>query len=229
MKAAVLFDMDGVLIDSYRPHWLSWQATCQARGVTMTEEQYIQLFGSSFRSFVQVLAPHLDDAAIDQWYSDKERMYRNLIRETFPEMPGASALIRDLKKAGFLVGVASSGPRDNVNTLLQLLPAGSLIDDSCSSNEVKRGKPFPDVFEACALLLGVMPSQCVVVEDSLHGLQAARTAGMAAVALTGTCTREQLLPHAACVVEQLPELSPDHFLSLLTDPQERKVPCNEDY
>jgi beta-phosphoglucomutase len=208
MQMGVLFDMDGVLIDSLDAHWRSWEISCQERKIPLTRPQYEDLFGSSFGHFVEILSPGMPEEERLRWYNQKEETYRRMISSNFPEMPGASALIQRLKLDGFRIGVASSGPRGNVDLLLENLGAGALVEASCSATEVKRGKPEPDVFLTCAAMLGIHPTLCIVIEDSLPGLQAAKAAGMPAIALVGTRTRQELEPVAACVVDHLDEVIP---------------------
>ncbi len=208
MHQAVLFDMDGVLLDSYHAHWLSWRDSCIRRGVSITEAQYGTLFGQSFRSFTEALHPApLSETEIEAWHAEKEGGYRELIQRAMPLMPGAGPLIRRLDESGFRLGIASSGPRENVDCLLAHLNGDGRIRASRSASEVPRCKPHPDVFLACAEALDTAPSGCLVVEDSIHGLQGARAAGMAGVGLTGTCTREVLERYADAVIESLDELT----------------------
>jgi len=209
MNAAVLFDMDGVLLDSYHAHWVSWRDSCARREIGLTEDQYAGLFGQSFRRFTEVLHPTpLTEAEIDTWHAEKEGDYRTIIRRAMPLMPGARTVIRQLDEAGFALGIASSGPRENVDCLLAYLNGDGRIRASRSASEVSRCKPHPDVFLACAEALGAPPHNCLVVEDSIHGLQGARAAGMATVALTGTATAAQLAPFADQVIETLDALTP---------------------
>ena len=209
MKVAVLFDMDGVLIDSLDAHWKSWEISCAERDIPITREKYERLFGSSFKHFVGELAPQMPEEERDGWYADKEKRYRESITHDFPEMPGASALIRRLKDDGFRIGVASSGPRGNVDLLLAKLAAGELVEASCSSSEVTHGKPNPDVFLTCAEMLDTAPHHCIVIEDSLPGLIAAQAAGMASVALVGTRTKQELADASDWVVDHLDDITPD--------------------
>jgi len=216
MKRGILFDMDGVLIDSYRAHWLSWVDTCGRRGIPITKDLYAMLFGRPFRGFVEALcdAP-LSEEDFTTWYRDKELVYREIIESDFPEVPGASELIHALDAEGYRIGIATSGPRENVNCLLRLLPGAHLVKATVSADEVERNKPHPDVFLACARELGVPPEACVVIEDSIHGLAGARAAGMGTIALTGTCAAEQLHGQADLVVDCLTKLAPAHVESVI--------------
>ncbi len=221
-RKAVLFDMDGVLVDSYEPHWVSWVESCAARGIAITPRQYDGLFGQSFRSFADALSTRpLSEAELGAWCHEKETRYRQAIEADFPAMAGASKLIRDLHAAGYAMGIASSGPRENVDCVLRLLPAAELFTATVSADDVRHAKPHPDVFLACATRLGVAPAACVVIEDSLHGLHAARAAGMQSVALVGTSQAEELADHADLVVDALRELTPAVMDALLANRQPR--------
>ncbi len=217
---AVLFDMDGVLIDSYEAHFEAWTESCAQRGIQLTRERYARLFGQSFLSFVEDLCPaapgtaggfsgktSLTEAAVEQWHDEKELLYRSRIRRAFPEMAGAGDLIRDLFQAGFVLGIASSGPRENVDCLLEHLPHAGCIRFTISATEARRAKPDPEPYLKCAQGLGIAAERCAVVEDSIHGLQAARSAGMRAVALTGTATAGELSRYADRVITRLADLN----------------------
>lgn len=219
MMRAVIFDVDGVLADSYHAHWVSWVESCAARGITITREAYEQLFGRSFRAFADALSPRpLSDAEIAAWDWEKEQRYRDLVAREFPAMPGAAELVGALHAAGWRLGIASSGPRENVDCLLAHFAGADAFSFTVSAAETKRTKPHPEPFLACAAGLGVAPERCVVVEDSLHGLAAGRAAGMRTVGLTGTCRRSQLEGNADRVVEHLSELGPADFAELLAEP-----------
>lgn len=213
---AVLFDMDGVLIDSYEPHYLSWAETCDKRGVDMSREQYAGLFGRSFLAFTEALCHSpLTEEQKQEWYEEKEARYREIIEERFPETPGAGDLIRDLHRDGIRMGVASSGPRGNVDCLLRHLTHAEYLSCTISGNDTTQAKPHPEPFLLCAGKLGVPPEKCLVVEDSIHGLQAAQAAGMTAVGLVGTAAREELSLYADHVVDSLKELNPDIVKDLI--------------
>ena len=216
-RRAVLFDMDGVLVDSYEPHWRSWAESCAGRGLLITREHYAELFGQSFRAFADALSDRpLNEAELREWYAEKEGRYRQIVEADFPEMPGASELIRSLHAAGYAMGVASSGPRENVDSLLRLLPAAGLLSAAISADDVRRPKPDPEPFLACAARLGVAPAACVVIEDSIHGLTGARAAGMKSVGVTGTSPADELASYADLVVNSLRELSPAGLGGLLS-------------
>ncbi|MEK6754972.1 MAG: HAD family phosphatase [Bacteroidota bacterium] len=219
-KYAVIFDMDGVLVDSYEPHYISWVDTCRTRGFPITREVFAGLFGRSFRAFAEALSTRpLTEIEIQEWYDEKEGRYREIIESDFPEIDGASDLIKTLHDAGFLVGVASSGPRGNVECLLKHLPFAEHIGATVSADEVTRTKPHPEPFLTCAAKLGVIPGNCAIVEDSVYGLQAGHAAGMATIALAGTSPETELAKQADLVVHSLRELDADVIRKLASAPR----------
>ena len=129
-------------------------------------------------------------------------------------MDGASDLLRALRAAGFRLAIGSSGPAANVEVILRCLPSAELIEARVHGGEVEKGKPEPEVFLRAAEKLGVAPHRCAVVEDAPAGVQAAKRAGMAVVALTGTATREELAA-ADLVVDSLRELTPTQLAGLI--------------
>ncbi|MFP3938102.1 MAG: HAD family hydrolase [Phycisphaerae bacterium] len=215
-EKAVIFDMDGVLIDSYRAHYESWRKLAEAHGLEMTEQQFADTFGMTSREIIRRLWPAAaDEKEIPRWDGEKEQYYRDILREDFPQMPGSAELIEALHQAGFAMAIGSSGPPENVRVVLEQLRGGERIAATVDGHEVSRGKPDPEVFLTTAEKLGVPPANCAVIEDAVAGLQAARRAGMAAVGITGTAPRGKLAEHADTVVDSLEELSPRRVAELI--------------
>lgn len=212
----VIFDMDGVLIDSYQAHFESWRRMLSDHGLEMTEKQFASTFGQTNRSIIAKLYPdHADDETIARWGEEKEQAFRELLREDFPEMPGAGDLLRDIHRAGMAIAVGSSGPAENVEAVLQCLDSGELVSVRVTGSDVTHGKPNPEVFLKAAEKLDLEPSRCAVVEDAPAGVEAARRARMAAIALTGTAPREKLAERAHRVVDSLGQISADDIRGLI--------------
>ncbi|MEI7835469.1 MAG: HAD family phosphatase [Planctomycetota bacterium] len=212
----VIFDMDGVLVDSYRAHFESWRRLGQLHGLEMTEGQFAATFGRTSRDIIEHLWPGA--ASADEaiaWDRDKEAFYREIISADFPEMPGAGELIVALAAAGFAMAIGSSGPPENVAAVLAKLSGAKHITATVTGLEVTRGKPDPEVFLKAAGKLGLAASDCAVIEDAPAGLEAARRAGMTAIAITGTAAREALAPRADRVVDRLSELTPAGIAALI--------------
>jgi beta-phosphoglucomutase len=208
-RTAVIFDVDGVLIDSYEAHFQSWLQMFGEQGASFTEEQFRKTFGRTSRDIIAALhGGELTVEEMDAWDDRKEALYRDIIRKEFPANDGAGELLDSLHAAGFKLGVGSSGPPENILLTLECLGRASLFDAVATRKDVTRGKPDPQVFQIAGERLAVSPEQCVVVEDAPAGIEAANRAGMASVALTGTATRTEL-SHARLVVDSLRELTPE--------------------
>lgn len=215
-KFGVIFDMDGVLVNSYRAHLISWQRSAGQRGLAMTEDDFARTFGKTSKEIIAQLWPGKYDAKEVVVFDDaKEAAYRDVLREDFPAMDGAAELIAALHDVGFKLAIGSSGPPENVKLVRETIPNGNRIDVIVTGKDVTHGKPHPEVFLVAAKKLGIDPSHCAVVEDAPVGLQAARAAGMVAIGLTGTAPREKLAPLADLVVDSLRQLSPTTFHNFL--------------
>ena len=216
---AVIFDMDGVLVDSWELHYKSWVMSGEKRGLVITREAFGNHFGQVFDSFATQLAEEqnvqMSYEEMKEWYVDKEETYRSLLRKDFPEHNGASGLVRSLTENGFKTAIGSSAQRKNIEQLIALLPNGEMFKTIVSEEDVEEGKPNPQVFLLAAERLGVPAAKCAVIEDSLHGLEAAKRAGMVAIGITGTVGREDMREFADFVVDELTELSPEKISDLI--------------
>ena len=215
---AVIFDMDGVLIDSYQAHYQSWVELAEAEGLHVTEAEFAATFGRTTREIIARLwgSGRYDDAQIAELDRRKEAAYRRIIEADFPAMPGAGELLRSLHNAGFRLAVGSSGPPENVALVVERLAAKDLFEAVVTVEDVTRGKPDPEVFLIAARRLGVAPANCAVIEDAPAGVAAANAAGMASVGLLSTGRKPEDLAAARAVVRSLGELSPQVLHDVIT-------------
>jgi beta-phosphoglucomutase len=215
MSHAVIFDVDGVLIDSYQAHFESWRALCREHGFDITEAQFAETFGRRSSDIIAMLFEgEFTSEQIAAMDDRKEALFREIVEADFPAMDGAVELIDDLAAAGFKLALGSSGPPDNILLVLRQLDRAMAIGAIVTGQDVTRGKPDPQVFLIAAEKLAVDPAHCIVVEDAVPGIEAAKRAGMKAVALTGTATREQL-SQADRIVDSLRELGAGPMAALL--------------
>jgi beta-phosphoglucomutase len=206
---AVIFDVDGVLVDSYRAHFASWRRLYGDLGIDYTEQAFAADFGRTSRDILRrTLGDELSDERIRELDEQKEAFFRDILRHEFPAMQGAVKLIDALSAGGFLLAVGSSAPLENIALSLEKLGCAKNFSAIVTGADVTRGKPDPQVFQIAAERLGVPPASCVVIEDAVHGIEAAGRAGMASIALTGTADRAQLA-NADLVVDRLDELDPE--------------------
>jgi beta-phosphoglucomutase len=212
----VIFDMDGVLVDSYGPHYESWRITTERRGYPLPETLFRTVFGRTNPAIIPVVTGRTyPPDEVEAWGEEKETVYRELLAKRFPAMPGADALLDALRADGARLAIGSSGPPENVDVVMRHLAGARHFSATVTGREVKHGKPDPEVFLLAAERIGLPASACAVVEDSLAGLEAARRAGAAAIALTGTADRLTLEPRADLVVDALEELSPARIRELI--------------
>jgi beta-phosphoglucomutase family hydrolase len=204
-KRAVIWDLDGTLIDSSNLHWEAWQKVMEAENITLTYEQYVADFGKRNDEILRGrLGADLSDEFIARVSLAKEEVYRGLIRTKGLELlPGARHWLERFKAEGWLQALATSAPRGNIDAVFAALVIGEYFDAAISSEEVRAGKPEPDVFLTAAAKMGVAPRDCVVIEDAPAGIEAARRAGMKSVGVL-TTHRELKADLVAPSLDQLP-------------------------
>ena len=213
----VIFDMDGVLVDSYDAHFDSWRRLAANHGVEMTERQFAETFGWTSRDIIPRFWPdHAGADEIAAWDAEKEAIYREVILADFPEMDGAGALIASLHAAGFAMVIGSSGPPENVAAVMKGLSHAEHIAATVDGMQVARGKPDPGIFLLAAEKIAVAPALCAVIEDAPSGIEAALGAGMTAIAVTGTVDRESLTD-AHVIVDSLEELTPHRIAASVAE------------
>ena len=209
INLAVIFDMDGVLIDSFHAHYESWRRMAARAGLNLTLQQFSDSFGRTSREIIAALwvANSFDDARLRAMDDEKEANFREIISADFPAMPGAIELIDSLYQSGTRLAIGSSGPSANIDLALDTLGVRDRFNAIVTGADVARGKPDPQVFLLAAERLGVAPAACIVIEDAPAGIEAATRAGMAAIALRSTGRERADFSNAELVVNSLSELS----------------------
>ena len=209
---AVLFDLDGVLVDSYAAHMRSWRSLAAEEGLPFSEPDFARSFGRTSRESIAVYWPGRasETARLD---ARKEQLFRDEISAAFPAMDGAVELVRALHVAGFALALASSAPPENVELALERLGVADCFGAVVNGRDVQHGKPDPQVFLLAAERLGALPADCVVVEDAPVGVAAAHAGGTKAVALLSTGRRREDFTATPpdLFVGSLRELSPAAF------------------
>ena len=211
--SAAIFDIDGTLVDSYDAHFMSWRDTLAKQDIDYGQDLFKRDFGRRNPEIItelwdQVGRERPTVALIEEISDEKERHFRKILAASFPEMPGASALLESLHAAGWRLAVGSSAPKANVLLSLEGLGGESLFDVVVCGDDIERGKPEPDIFLRGAELLGLQPQECVVIEDAAPGVEAAHRAGMRAVALASKGHTHEELAAAEMIIDSLEELDP---------------------
>lgn len=192
--SAVIFDMDGTLLDNMALHIETWIALCRDNDVEITvADYYASGVGGTAEEVVRhFLGQHLTDAQASALADQKEFLYRYLLRPRLKPLPGLRRFLWSLQRADVLMAVATSAGARNIDFVLEGLDIQAFFNVVVGADNVAQGKPHPDLFLRAATRLGVPPAQCLVFEDSLPGLEAARRAGMRAVAISTIHPRDVL-------------------------------------
>lgn len=211
---AVIWDLDGTLIDSTEYHWLTWRDTLAAEGHGLTYDQFLAGFGKRNDVVLRgYLGEGLSSSEVGRIAEAKEERYRGLVRESGIELlPGAAHWLARLKAEGWRQALATSAPRINIEVILTRLCITEYFDGIASAEDVERGKPDPQVFLAAAAKVEVIPPRSIVVEDAPAGVEGGRRAGMHTI---GVLTTHAEL-NADLVVYTLGELPDDAFDQLVS-------------
>ena len=217
---AVLWDMDGTLVDTAELHFSAWRECCARQGRDFTEADFQATFGRRNPEILRfLLGDHLTDQEVASLGEAKEQLYRAEARKTGIELlPGARNLLASAREHGAFQAIGSSAPRANLDLMLELTDIGQYLGTTVGMEDTSRGKPDPEVFLIGAQRLGVNPSRCVVMEDAVAGIQAASAGGMRSVAIrhVGHHPVEALqMAGATLVVECLSELNGPILAGLL--------------
>jgi beta-phosphoglucomutase-like phosphatase (HAD superfamily) len=210
LPRAVLWDMDGVLVDTGDLHYQSWTDALSRRGIELTDETFRLTFGMNNTGILRLLlGPDVDPALVETISAEKEFCFRKIIPGKIVALPGALMWLERLQVQGYRQSVASSGPLENIAVIVDALGIRSRFDALTSGFSIS-GKPDPSVFLEAARRLEVPPSRCIVVEDAIAGLQAAQSAGMRCIAVT-TTNPPEALRGADIVIDRLDHLPEDVF------------------
>jgi beta-phosphoglucomutase len=212
MTRAVLWDLDGTLVDSEEFHWQSWEHALERDGVRVTYEQFKSTFGQrNDRILRGWLGGESTDERISRIAEAKEAEYRRLAQvHGLTPLPGAAEWLVRLQADGWRQAIASSAPRQNVEVMLRALQLEQYFDAIVASEDVTKGKPDPQVFLAAGKRLSVAPAHCIVVEDAAAGVEAAKRADMRCIGVSRTTTLD-----ADVFVRSLEDLPDDAFERLI--------------
>ena len=188
MRFAVIFDMDGVIVDNGKYHQQAWEAFSKKYNIPFSEKKFNTVyFGRTNEQILPKLFNRdLSRQEIKKLGDEKEAVYREIYRQHLKAVPGFIHFLEELKTYKIPVGVATSAPKENVDFVLHGLTIEKMIDVIVDDSMVSRGKPDPEIYLKAAQLLETDIQHCVVFEDSLSGTQAAFNAGAKVIAITTT-------------------------------------------
>ncbi len=217
---AVIFDMDGLIVDSETPEYLAWKATYARYGLDFPLASWLQNVGRNDNPFDPLGpfrkkdSPASPEAVAALW----REQYAVLERDFLRSLPGVRPLLAVLRRSGLRTAVASSSRIFRVRALLADLGLTHLFDAVAAGDEVSRAKPAPDVYLLAARRAAVPPDACVALEDSENGVRAAKAAGMRCIAVPSPLTRTLDFSAADLVVGSLAEITPEVIAALAGPP-----------
>jgi len=211
---ALIFDMDGVLIDNHAYHLAAWIEFCRRYDIVITPEEFKRkMFGGSNRNLMEkVFGRQLDDKELEIKADEKETIYREMHAPFITAINGVKEFILAARSAGYKTAVATAAPRENLHFTLDMTGMQGMFDVKLDDSHVVHGKPDPEIYYRAAELLGLKAENCIVFEDSLTGIQAAQSAGMRVIGIATSLSPEEL-SHTWKVIHDFSELTVNDLFS----------------
>jgi len=191
---ALLFDMDGTLVDSMPWHLRSWVALLAEHGVTVDPHDFLLETAGTRADVIlrERLGATLSDSEVARLAGEKELRYRAMYGPHVQLIAGAAEFLKKAQSRGIDLALASAAPEDNVRFILDRTGLGSMFNAVVTADDGFPGKPAPDIFLAAAARIGTLPRNSLVFEDALNGVEAARSAAMRVVVLSTSLTPEEI-------------------------------------
>lgn len=211
---AVIFDMDGVLVDSQPYHFKADIDTMAEYGVIKDQKFYESFAGTLTADRMRTLKEMFGlDVPVEEMTIKRENMILDIMgKEDIKPVLGIPEFLRSIKEKELTTAVASSSDYKLINLILDRLKIAKYFDSVTSGSDVKRGKPSPDVFLLAAERIGIEPAECLVVEDSENGVKAAKAAGMKALGYINPTSGKQDLSLADFITDDFKKISIDMFI-----------------
>lgn len=193
MKAAVIFDMDGVIVDNDVYHFQAWGDLCRNYGLNVSMDEVRSWFGNTNPMILKNLFGNsINEIQIEKLGQEKEKIYRDIYQEDIKPVPGLASFLDNLKEAGFIIAIATSAPTANVDFVLENTGIRCYFNKIIDASMILEGKPSPEIYLKAAEVLELPVSNCIVFEDSFHGIESAGKAGMKVIGVATTHPKEKL-------------------------------------
>lgn len=210
---AFIFDMDGVIVDSNPYHKIALQQFCEMHGYRLTEKDLREkIYGRTNKDWIPNLFGDIERERAAAYAAEKEALYRDLYAAHIEPVAGLTDFLVALEKMGVPRAIATSAPLENVEFTLEKTGTRQFFDVILDESHVKRGKPDPEIYLKTASALNLAPDCCIVIEDSLSGVQAAKSAGNRVIGITTTHRREEF-PPVDLIIDDFRGLSPKDIIS----------------
>jgi beta-phosphoglucomutase len=210
---AVIFDMDGVIVDTNPYHKISLREFCEKYGYHLNEEDLIRkIYGRTNNEWIRNIFGPLPKERILELGEEKEAMFRAIYKDAINPLSGLDNFLKDLEEKRIPKAIGTSAPRSNVDFILEHTHLTKYFTTILDQSDVEHGKPDPEIYLKVAKRLGFPPQQCVVFEDSLSGVESAQRAGARVVGVTTTHSAEELA-HTNLVIPDFRGLTPEALYS----------------
>lgn len=215
MIEAVIFDMDGVLIDSEPLYHQAYNSFFKPFGVELDDETYSSFIGKADKSWLEkIIKEKKLPVTVDQVLAGRREEYKRLLGQNLSPIDGVKDLIALFQGKGLKLGLATSSSGLTMELILKGLGLEEAFRSKLNASLVKRAKPDPELYLSSANNLGVEPEKCLAIEDSQPGLASAKAAGMKCVVLLSRYSRNKDFSPADLVVESFAELTPEKLRGL---------------
>jgi len=216
---AVIFDMDGVIIDSNPFHKISLRLFCEKYGFHLSDEELVKkIYGRTNKEWIANLFGNLSKEELSRYGEEKESLFREVFKNDIRALDGLPEFLASLKQNNIPIAIGTSAPRSNVDFVLEHTSLGEYFSVILDESDVEHGKPNPEIYLKVAARLGYEPSRCIVFEDSLSGVESARRAGAKVVGVATTHSVEEL-SHTDFIIRNFKDLNPAQLSSALFEKQ----------
>jgi len=213
---AVIFDIDGTLMDNNEYHKMAWMQYLEGQGRKMTDKEFKENVSgrTNLDAVEHIYDKKMSDEEASKYYLAKEEIYRRLYKPYICPIHGLLEFLKDLQDHGIVMAIATSGIQVNIDFMFEHIPIKQYFKTVIQSKDITKGKPDPEIFMKAAEAVGFPPENCVVFEDSLAGVKAAKKAGIKVVALT-TSEKKEDLKKANLVIKNYNEINYKKLVELL--------------
>ncbi|MBN2175571.1 MAG: HAD family phosphatase [Bacteroidales bacterium] len=190
---AAIFDMDGVIVDNYKYHQQAWKIFCERHQINFESSFKSKIFGSNNKDHLEAFFNRsLTGSEIKKFENEKEEIYRDLYGPVMQPVGGLIPFLVELNQNKVEMALATSSPSINVEFVLTETGTKKYFNTIVDASMVNKGKPDPEIYLMTAGLLTISPDKCIVFEDSLLGIESAKSAGMKVIGIATTHKKEEL-------------------------------------
>ena len=213
MTKAVIFDLDGVIVESENAHIEAEKQTFMKYGLAISAKELHSYTGTTAKAmFTKLIAKYKLNTTFEEINLQKEKILFNLLKQDAEPTKGVLGLLQELKRRGIRLAIGSSSTRNLVDYILKKLDITRLFDCIIAAEDVEYSKPNPEIFLKAAIKLEISPSQCLVIEDAQLGVEAAKSAGMKCIGYRNPHSGNQDLSKADIVTDDFSELDIEEML-----------------